>query len=158
MTEPLYRPVDGNGWRCFHCDEVFYTPGAARDHFGGTPLSVPGCRIKAGEERGLLMELRKLEDEVTQLRLEREDMEYRADGVHHMVTELKQYFGKDVNSVYDAWCKYETLEGMLLAEKYRQTLAGRMEELQLALSDLGHALLETWPGRVFAWALERVRA
>lgn len=56
-------------WRCFHCDEVFTTPGAARDHFGGEG-AVAGCLIdrvaleeggKPERGRGLLMALRKAE-------------------------------------------------------------------------------------------------
>ena len=49
------------GWTCFHCGEVFTTPGSAQDHFGKTPNSIAGCQIKVGEERGLLMELRRVE-------------------------------------------------------------------------------------------------
>jgi hypothetical protein len=70
MTEPLYRPE--GGWRCFFCDEVLTTPGAARDHFGADPfLSTAACQIKAGEERGLLMALRKAEEELSGYREER---------------------------------------------------------------------------------------
>lgn len=58
----------GTPWICFHCGERFTTPGAARDHFGSTPASVPGCIIKAGEERGLLMALRKAEKEIAHMR------------------------------------------------------------------------------------------
>jgi hypothetical protein len=52
-----------HGWTCFHCGETFTTFGSARDHFGATPNAEPGCLIKVrlGEERGLLMELRKAE-------------------------------------------------------------------------------------------------
>lgn len=53
-------------WECFHCGEVFQSPGSARDHFGATPDKQPGCLIKVelGGERGLLMALRKSEDQV----------------------------------------------------------------------------------------------
>lgn len=52
-----------HGWTCFHCGETFTTFGSARDHFGATPNAEPGCLIKVrlGEERGLLMALRKAE-------------------------------------------------------------------------------------------------
>ncbi len=52
-----------HGWACFHCGEIFRTPGAARDHFGATPEATAGCLLKVmpGEERGLLMTLRKVE-------------------------------------------------------------------------------------------------
>jgi hypothetical protein len=63
MSEPIgtyIKPKDG--WICFHCGERFTTEGAARDHFGTTPASTPGCIIKSGDEMGLLMALRNLED------------------------------------------------------------------------------------------------
>lgn len=50
-----------HGWVCFHCGDVFRTPGAARDHFGFSPASTPACRIKFGHETGLVMELRRAE-------------------------------------------------------------------------------------------------
>lgn len=53
-------------WTCFHCGETFATTDAARDHFGFDPSSDPGCRIKAGAERGLLEALRKAEAELTE--------------------------------------------------------------------------------------------
>jgi len=30
-------------WRCFHCNEVFTNPKAARDHFGVDSEYQPGC-------------------------------------------------------------------------------------------------------------------
>ena len=59
-----------HGWTCFHCGDTFTTPGSARDHFGHDPGSATACKIKAGGERGLLMELRKAEDELTRYRNE----------------------------------------------------------------------------------------
>jgi hypothetical protein len=50
-----------HGWTCFFCGETFKTPGLARAHFGGDPLSMAGCQIKAGEERMLLGALREAE-------------------------------------------------------------------------------------------------
>lgn len=57
--ETYEMPKDG--WVCFHCGERFTTPGGAEDHFGAKPNSLAGCQIKVGEERGLLMELRRVE-------------------------------------------------------------------------------------------------
>lgn len=56
-----------HGWTCFHCGDTFTTPGAARDHFGFDCSAEPGCRIKVGAERGLLMALRRAEGEVKRL-------------------------------------------------------------------------------------------
>ena len=55
------------GWTCFHCGETFKKYGAARDHFGENIDGLAGCQIKAGEERGLLMALRKAERRVEEL-------------------------------------------------------------------------------------------
>lgn len=65
-------PMPKDGWVCFHCGERFTTPGSAKDHFGATPNVKPGCLIKIqlGDERGLLMELRKVEQENARLRAE----------------------------------------------------------------------------------------
>lgn len=52
-----------HGWTCFHCGDTFKTYGSARDHFGFEPSSDPACRIKLGAERGLLMALRRAEQD-----------------------------------------------------------------------------------------------
>ena len=57
-------PKPEHGWTCFHCGETFTTPESARDHFGFDPSADPGCIIKLGAERGLLMALRKAEAEI----------------------------------------------------------------------------------------------
>jgi hypothetical protein len=56
-----------HGWTCFHCGDTFTTPGAARDHFGFDCSRDPACRIKVGEERGLVMALRRAEAEIERL-------------------------------------------------------------------------------------------
>ena len=64
-------PMPEEGWTCFHCGEKFTTFGAARNHFGSAPEVEIGCLIKKimpGEERGLLMALRKSEAAVEALR------------------------------------------------------------------------------------------
>lgn len=59
MSETYEMPP--HRWTCFHCGETFRTPGAARDHFGFDFNLDPGCRIKLGGERSLLMALRRAE-------------------------------------------------------------------------------------------------
>lgn len=61
------------GWTCFHCGETFTTIGAARDHFGCDQLDDPACRIKVGEEHGLVQELRQAEAEIRRLCSEEHD-------------------------------------------------------------------------------------
>jgi hypothetical protein len=65
------------GWTCFFCGETLTTPGAARDHFGADPLADAACRIKAGEELGLVMALRRAEAELQRYRAEDSDADRR---------------------------------------------------------------------------------
>lgn len=64
-------PPPKGGWLCFHCNERFMTWGTARDHFGASPVAVPGCslKVKFGDERGLLMKLRDVEHERDELQV-----------------------------------------------------------------------------------------
>ena len=64
----LTYPMPKNGWVCFHCGERFTTFGGAQDHFGAHPSDMAACLIKVGEERGLVMELRRLQAEVREIR------------------------------------------------------------------------------------------
>ncbi|MFK4259084.1 hypothetical protein [Agrobacterium tumefaciens] len=60
----LEAPAPANGWRCFHCDEVFFTANDARLHFGMDQCSDPACKIKMGAEKSLLVALRRAETEL----------------------------------------------------------------------------------------------
>ena len=66
MTQQFYTKPP-HGWTCFHCGETFTTEGAARDHFGFDCSRDPACRIKIGQERGLVMALREAEEQVATL-------------------------------------------------------------------------------------------
>lgn len=68
-----------HGWTCFHCGETFKNTGEARDHFGAKPDALPGCmlRVSLGGERGLLMALRRVEEELAQMYLDRADEDTR---------------------------------------------------------------------------------
>ena len=61
MADGETYPMPEHGWTCFHCGETFTTPGQARNHFGFDPSCDPACRIKLGEERGLVRQLREVE-------------------------------------------------------------------------------------------------
>lgn len=76
-----YMPT--HGWTCFHCGENFTTVGSARDHFGGDILKEPGCliRVQLGDERGLLMALRKAETELSNIRRELSDEDTAKDRI-----------------------------------------------------------------------------
>ena len=66
MTQETY-PQPADGWVCFHCGERFTTPGSAEDHFGARPEEPAACLIKYGNERGLVMELRKAQAQADSL-------------------------------------------------------------------------------------------
>jgi chromosome segregation ATPase len=88
-------------WRCFHCNEVFSTPGEARDHFGSGSECDPACQIKIGEERGLVMALRKAEDELRGYRAEDSEKDrqigsMRADHVRALLREEENGYNKGV--------------------------------------------------------------
>lgn len=40
-------------WRCFHCDETFYTREDAQLHFGTTEMQSPACTIDVAEYRAM---------------------------------------------------------------------------------------------------------
>lgn len=66
MIQETY-PMPADGWVCFHCGERFTTPGSAEDHFGARPTDMAACLIKVGNERGLVMELRRVQAMVREL-------------------------------------------------------------------------------------------
>ena len=68
MSDRNTYPAPADGWLCFHCGERFTTPGSAADHFGGRPTDTAACRVKVGEERGLVMALRRVEAELRELK------------------------------------------------------------------------------------------
>lgn len=99
-----------HGWTCFHCGDTFTTFGSARDHFGTTPVGVPGCIIKAGEERGILMALRKLEARHEELRLERDSLVDQLEAALGVKADLLRLV-KGAKSVHDVWCHLEANYG-----------------------------------------------
>jgi hypothetical protein len=54
-------------WRCFHCDDVFYSVREASRHFGANEDAKPACQIVANAELGLLGALREVEKELSEL-------------------------------------------------------------------------------------------
>ncbi len=54
-------------WRCFHCDEVFWCPSAAADHFGHSECSTAACQIDA-------MAVREMERQLASYRAEDTDL------------------------------------------------------------------------------------
>jgi hypothetical protein len=95
VEHEFYYPIPAHGWTCFHCGDTFKTPGAARDHFGFDMSTDPACRIKVGEERGLVMALRRLEQKYTKLLEDTCDeqgkiaLEFYALGARHEIDKRK---------------------------------------------------------------------
>jgi hypothetical protein len=117
-TETYSMPE--GGWVCFHCGEHLKTVGAAQDHFGGTPDALAGCQIKAGEERGLLMELRKAEadrDEWMSRALRNQvEIEALELKVGSLTTAMQSYAPfRKCRSINDVFFLFDSVEGRAIA-------------------------------------------
>lgn len=119
-------PMPAHGWTCFHCGETFRTPGSARIHFGTTPASTPGCVIKAGDEKGLLMALRKAEDARDEFLRQRQRSDEDAEVAHRKLAEVLQLC-KGAKGPHDVWCHLESLEGRVLAAEATLAEVGRID-------------------------------
>lgn len=60
-------------WRCFHCDELFFSRKLAAEHFGANDYETPACRL-ASHEGHLVTYIRKLEEELGRYRAEDSDV------------------------------------------------------------------------------------
>lgn len=110
-------PMPEHGWTCYYCGETFTTVGVARDHFGATPAQEPGCLIDYRVQyerggvpehgRGLLIALRKAEENLERLRLANEQLDHEASLYHAQSSELERLFGTGVRTVHHAWLRYE---------------------------------------------------
>ena len=129
-TEVEYRK---GGWRCFHCDERFDTPGAAEDHFGKYLNSTPGCilKVQLGDERGLLMELRRVQEENNHLRQQMNEEYWDMTAyAAHLKTNIQSYrpFRK-CETLQDVFNVYDSMEGRALAAEERcgiDSLSGKL--------------------------------
>ena len=54
-------------WRCYHCDEVFYCPSAAVEHFGPSQESNPLCQVTREHINSLEAQLSSYRNEDTDL-------------------------------------------------------------------------------------------
>ncbi len=115
MTEETYTQPK-HGWTCFHCGETLKTVGAAQDHFGEGPFDEPGClmKVRVGNERGWLMEIRKLEEENAKQSRQIEEMDNEVSCFYATVSELKRLFN-GARTVHQAWLVYESMESRALA-------------------------------------------
>ena len=74
----VYEPPP-DGWVCFFCGERFTTYGSAAMHFGWKPSATSACQIKVGQERGLVMEIRRLEEHNGNLREQNLELQRQID-------------------------------------------------------------------------------
>jgi len=117
-------PMPKHGWTCFYCGDTFTTQGSASDHFGGDPGATAGCKIKAGDELGLLMELRKAEALVESWKLRALDAESQVEALQHHVNNLRvtiQSYNafRECSSIQDVFNIYDSMEGRALAAEER---------------------------------------
>jgi hypothetical protein len=85
LSQPSAPGVGAEGWRCFHCGEVFTDSTAAEAHFGPSCVDTPVCQIPALAEM-----LRDLQREISIMRsddLSQSAKEYHALGAQHYVRE-----------------------------------------------------------------------
>jgi hypothetical protein len=95
-------------WTCFHCDETFTTPEAARHHFGEDETRDPACIING--DVGLVTALRKSESRNGRL-------EGRIEVLECTVQALRNGYRRlgGANDEYTAFCNYDTMEGRAIA-------------------------------------------
>ena len=108
-TYKFERGVDY--WRCFHCGEKFTTPGGAADHFGA-PDKIPGCLLKVeiGNERGWLMEIRKLEKFVADACNKINSLEEEVIGLELNNESLKRVLVKERDHIDELYIKLSEYE------------------------------------------------
>lgn len=147
MNAPAHDtyPAPAHGWTCFHCGETFTQMQRARDHFGRTPDAMPGCVIKAGEELGLLMELRRTEDARDEMGRQRDAANDEAESLASQLSAWKTLFPGCVTA-RDLFNKFDSMEGRALAAEEAARLAVSHLDMQsLKISHCKHhERLEPW--------------
>ena len=110
--KPYHYPPP-NGWTCYHCGETFTTWGSAEDHFGKTPASKPGCLLKVqfGNERGLEMELRKVESDRDEWKARALAAEDREESLQGNLAEFERVAG---GRVHELRMKLDSIQGRVL--------------------------------------------
>ena len=106
-------PKPKHGWTCYHCGETFTTWGAAEDHFGKTPAARPGCilKVQLGDERGLEMELRKVESDRDEWKARALAAEDEQESLQGRLSEFERIAG---GGVHELRCKLDSMEGRVV--------------------------------------------
>ena len=56
-SEAIQKLREWEGWRCFHCDEVFHDHAEAEKHFGRRLVSTSACQVDLKRFREMELEL-----------------------------------------------------------------------------------------------------
>ena len=115
VQETYQQPADG--WVCFHCGERFTTFGAGEDHFGSRPDDIAACLIKVGSERGLVMELRRVQAELRELRWQHADRSVSA--LQREVDRLTDLLNSPVTKVFLKGVEREAAHQEARQDEYR---------------------------------------
>jgi hypothetical protein len=110
-------------WRCYHCNEVFTDPAAAREHFGSDEYETgetPGCISPLrDDEKARLLEVSKAHEFARQCQQEAQESDEKASMLEGFQNELARFFGKvggaEARTPHAAWLKLESTENALEA-------------------------------------------
>lgn len=99
----MSKRKEPKSWRCYHCDEVFYCPSAAAEHFGPSQKSRPLCQVSRTTIEELELQLRRYRNEDTDLHRQIANME----GKHQ--TELRAEESGYAKGLRDGRAMVETI-------------------------------------------------
>lgn len=99
------RDDPANLWRCFHCDEVFYSRETAAEHFGYDESCTPACKL-SGTARHLVSIIRDQERELRSYRSEdtkllRAIWSMEADNRQALIREEEKGYNRGVRDATD---------------------------------------------------------
>jgi hypothetical protein len=57
ISEAIQKRREKQGWRCFHCDEVFHNHAKAEEHFGRRLVSQSACQVDMKQFREMELQL-----------------------------------------------------------------------------------------------------
>ena len=108
--EPLVSP----GWRCFHCGEAFADRQTASDHFGLDCHEFPACvQVLTETDKAIVEDRREWRNRALQAEAENERLEHLVGSAEWDIRTR----WKGARSLHDVACRFETLQGELLAAR-----------------------------------------
>ena len=112
------------GWRCFHCDQVFADRDEAMVHFGGSEIQTPACKINAVAYRDMERLVAVYMDEDTEL--------------HREVARLEARLAAETRRAEETGYA----RGLADASKHPEQLGLCIAKVQVAVSPRNKALLK----------------